>query len=115
MRDTLPTPGRIVEYTLTAQDAEQVNRRRLDFAAYHDAHFSSQPARPNPGSTGATGHVAHLGNKVEAGDAFPAMVVRVNASASVNLQVHLDGTDVLWAPSRVEGDGEGRWFWPPRV
>lgn len=59
----LPTIGRIVHYTLTTVDAEAINRRRKDFAD-----------QPSPGNTGFQGHV---GNVANAGDTFPAMVVRV--------------------------------------
>ena len=98
-----PTLGRIVLYRLTGGDALAVNRRREDFRRY------TQEAGAN------TGHVGHSGNHVKEGDEFPAMVVRAwSTDQSINLQVHLDGNDTLWATSREEGDGPGCWHWPPR-
>ncbi|MFC4146604.1 hypothetical protein ACFO0M_10085 [Micromonospora mangrovi] len=98
-----PTIGRIVHYTLTTFDAEAVNRRRKDFAD-----------QSTPGNTGFVGHV---GNRVEAGDTYPAMVVRVFGADAANLQVFLDGNDTYWATSRPEGEAgeQGRWIWPPRA
>lgn len=98
-----PTIGRIVHYTLTNEDAEAINRRRSDFD------------RKNAGNTG---YVAHVGNYAQAGEAYPAMVVRMFGNASgdlVNLQVHLDGNDTYWATSRPEGTEPGTWAWPERV
>lgn len=101
-----PTIGRIVHYTLSEQDADQINRRRADFRA---ALRASGPQ--------SSGHVAHVGNEVREGDVYPAMVVRVfdPTTTTANLQVHLDGNDTFWATSRQEGDGPGTWSWPPRV
>jgi hypothetical protein len=98
-----PTIGRIVHYTLTEQDAEQINRRRED--------FTNRPSGP-----GHEGFQAHVGNRAEAGQTFPAEVVRCFGDA-VNLQVSLDGTDTYWATSRTEGEPneQGRWIWPPRL
>ncbi|MGW1059367.1 hypothetical protein [Micromonospora rubida] len=97
-----PTIGRIVHYTLTEQDAEAINRRRADFA-------DSLPAN--------TGFQAHVGNHAEAGQTFPAEVVRTFGGSAVNLQVRLDGSDTYWATSRTEGepDKQGCWIWPPRT
>ena len=81
--------GRIVHYTLTEQDAQAINQRRADFAD-------------------------HRGNTAREGDAYPAVIVRTWES-SQNLKVLLDGTDDFWATSRTQGDGPGRWIWPPRV
>lgn len=86
------TIGRIVHYRLNASDAEIINKRR-------------------------TADSTEVGNNVGAGEASPAIVVRVNSSSgrSVNLQVFLDGNDSYWATSRTIGDEEGQWFWPPRT
>lgn len=91
-----PTIGRIVLYTLGAIDAELINNSR----------------RP------VTGLVVSVGNKAQAGDVFPAMVVRVFPGADVvNLQVLLDGNDTYWATSVSEGppSEQRAWHWPPRV
>lgn len=100
--------GEIVRYLLTDWDAADINRRRHDFSAYARSH----PRPGEPGLPGASGHIGHHGNKAAAGDAFPAMIVRVWAGSdpSANLQVFLDGNDVFWATSRHEGDGPGLWL-----
>lgn len=57
-------------------------------------------------------------NKVEAGQVYPAMIVRTwgeDEGDSCNLQVFLDGNVSYWATSRVEGDQPGQWAVPPRV
>jgi hypothetical protein len=105
---THPTIGRIVHYRLSAQDAEAINRRR-DHAA---SHLRSQTG-------GATqGYQAHAGNSVNAGEVFPMIIVRVfgeDKHAAVSGQVFLDGSDVFWATSRIEGGAPGQWTWPERV
>lgn len=110
---TQPTIGRIVHYTLNEADAEAINRRRADFEAFQRSHKHPH----EPGQPGATGHMAHVGNRAVAGQTYPAQVVRVfdPATTTANLQVALDGNDVYWATSRTEGEGAGHWRWPPRV
>lgn len=108
------TTGRIVQYRLSQDDAQNVNSRRHDFLAYQ------RETKPplNPGGRGRTGHVGHWGNAVRSGEEFPAMIVKVwpdHPDGLVNLQVYLDGNDVLWATSRSEGDEDGHWHWPERV
>lgn len=104
-----PSIGRIVHYTLTEQDAAQINRRRT--------------TGPEIAERMASGHwpagaQAHIGNRVSAGDVFPALIVRVwgGPANNVNLRVTLDGTDDFWATTIAEGAPEdaGRWVWPPR-
>lgn len=97
-----PTIGRIVHYTLSNFDADQINRRRDDFSAAQSA-------------SAGLGYVGHVGNRATAGDVCPAIVVRTFGGPAVNLQVQLDGTDTFWATSRTEGEGEGHWAWPPRL
>ena len=104
-----PTIGRIVHYALTEQDAASINVRRADFRAFEAGHKHPHEA----GQPGASGHIAHVGNHAEAGQVYPAMVVRC-FDPSVNLQVMLDGNDTYWATSRTEGDGPGYWAWPQR-
>ncbi|MEV4320978.1 hypothetical protein AB0J37_01965 [Microbispora rosea] len=111
-----PSIGRIVHYTLSEGDAAAINTRRTDFAAFQRLHRGdAYPAEP--GQPGATGHQAHVGNHAEAGQVYPAIVVRVWESSfnSANLQVLLDGNDTYWATSKAEGDEPGTWAWPPRV
>jgi hypothetical protein len=99
-----PSVGRIVHYTLTEQDAEHINRRRKDTSA-------------NLGAiqTDALGYVAHVGNKAEAGQVLPLIIVRVWSDACVNGQVLLDGNDSLWVTSVTVGEGPWKFAWPPRV
>jgi hypothetical protein len=93
-----PTIGRVVTYTLTTDDANAINRRRAGRAIRERV------------------RVETLGNRVEAGQAYPAVVVRAApACKACNLQVHLDGRDTHWATSRTEGTEPGTWAWPPRV
>lgn len=91
---TQPTIGRIVHYTLNAQDVALIDEQREKAGTINRA------------------------NHVRVGDIYPAVVVRVwgdTPGSSVNLQVLLDGPDTYWATSRSEGEGEFYWCWPPRV
>ena len=109
-----PTIGRIVHYTLTQDDADAINVRRADFRAFEASH----PHPHEPGQPRATGHIAHVGNWAEAGQTYPAMVVRTFSDETgglANLQVWLDGNDTFWVTSCAEGTGPGTWAWPPRV
>jgi hypothetical protein len=103
-----PTIGRVVLYTLSQQDAEQINKRRDDYAR----HMRTAAGRENQ-----PGYAAHVGNTALPGDTYPAVIVRVfgpTPENRANLSVLLDGTDTYWATSRTEGDGEGEWSWPTR-
>lgn len=95
----IPTPGRIVAYALTEQDAEQINRRR------HNAQASGI-------ASATTGAVVHIGNDVAAGEVYPLVITRVWTSDdgdAINGQVLLDGNDTLWVTSRTQGDDPGDW------
>lgn len=102
---------RIVVYVLSAEDAEQINRRRTTGASI----------AMRPFVTGwPQGAQAHIGNSVFPGQHCPAMVVATRtvdeARTLVNLQVFLDGNDIFWAQN-VENDGDkspGTWHWPVR-
>ena len=83
------TVGRIVLYTLTDQDATEINQRR---------------------TTGAI-----IAERVFLGDVYPMIVTRIWSASCVNGQVFLDGNDCLWATSATEGTGGHQWHWPPRV
>lgn len=101
----IPTPGRIVQYTLSEQDALSINKRRKD------AHTSGIAATES-------GAVVHFGNGVSAGDTYPMVIVRCWGSteeSSINGQVLLDGNDTLWVTSVSQGDGERHWREFPRV
>lgn len=105
----IPSPGRIVAYTLTIDDAVAVRRRRTDAASVRRA---------------ADGAIVHVGNDVHPGEEYPMLIVRTwpNPHATshteddlVNGQVFLDGNDHLWVTSRAQGTGPGQWHELPRV
>lgn len=106
-----PTTGRTVHFRLSADQANQVNRRRTDSASIRERM-----------STGAwpAGAQAHVGNYASEGDVVPLVVVRVwpdeygPGVPGVNGQAILDGNDQLWVTSAKEGSLPGEWFWPPR-
>ncbi|ARC55993.1 hypothetical protein AS850_02755 [Frondihabitans sp. 762G35] len=106
----IPTPGRIVLYTLSDDDAKNVNRRRDDYtSAVHN------PAKETPANDGRQNHV---GNKAEAGQVVPMIIVRAwgsTPSSSVNGQALLDGNDTLWVTSVSEGEGPRHFQWPSRA
>lgn len=87
----VPSIGRIVHYRLSKQDVDAINARRVDRLAY--------------------------GNPIAYGDAFPMLIVAAwgqTPESAVNGRVLLDGTDDLWVTSRLCGEEEGTWSWPPR-
>lgn len=108
-----PTPvtiGRIVNYTLTEQDAIEIQRRRTNSESIRARIAEDKwPA----------GAQAHIGNEARAGAVYPAIVVAVWGPACCNLQVFLDGNDQFWGLSRsISPSGEpqpGFWNWPPRA
>ena len=100
-----PTIGRIVHYKLTETDAERANRRR---------HSDTIGQRIADG-TWPEGAQAHAGNRANAGDVAPALIVRVlneDDNSAVNLQAFLDGNDVLWVTSATCGESAGQFAWP---
>lgn len=100
------TVGAIVLYTLTADDADAVNRRRgyADLKKNHSM---------DPGFTVvATGEQVHIGNEAHEGDVLPMLVVAEHGSGYVNGQVFLDGTDTLWVTSVRSGRKAGSYRLP---
>lgn len=96
MTGIVPTVGRIVLYSVSAEQAERINRRP-------DWHHLS-------------GVQVHFGNEATEGSVYPAMVVAVwgnTPTCAVNLKVMLDGTDELWATSVSVGDRPGTFHWMP--
>jgi hypothetical protein len=105
---SIPTPGRIVLYTLSKQDADAQNKRRADAQKHLQDH------REN-----SNGVQIHVGNPLAEGDVYPMMIVRVwnpgNAHSAVNGQVLLDGNDLLWVTSVKVGTAPGSYAWPVRT
>lgn len=105
----IPTIGRIVHYTLTSEDASQINRRRTTAAHIKDRmQPMASPAWPE-------GAQAHIGNDAAEGQIYPMIITRVwgkDESSSVNGQVFLDGNDVLWKTSVQVDNGPGTFTWP---
>jgi len=111
-----PTIGRIVLYTLSAQDAEQINRRRTTGTAIAErmSYDSGDPMM----KAWPAGAQAHIGNEAREGQTVPATVVAVWSDTCVNLHCLLDGTDAYWATSRNLGNEmnvNGFWLWPTRA
>jgi hypothetical protein len=87
----IPTIGRIVHYTLSAQDAAQVNSLR--------------------------GSATFRANQAFAGDVYPMLIVRVwgdQPQSCVNGQVFIDGDFTLWVTSVAVGEGPRHFTWPVR-
>jgi len=105
------TIGSIVLYTLTAQDADEINRRRTTGSKIAERIKKNTEAS----SAWPLGAQAHIGNSVTAGDTCPMVVTKVWSAGCVNGQVLLDGNDCLWATSVTEGDQGHQWQWPARV
>lgn len=112
-----PTIGRIVHYTLGAQDAEAVNRRRTTGRDIAARMTSLAPATQGERDIFAwpAGAQAHIGNDAHEGDVVALLVTRVWSPTTVNGQAFLDGNDVLWVSSATEGTGPHTWCWPPKV
>ena len=115
-----PTVGRIVLYTLSAEDAEQINRRRTNSSSIAEriknnaitvGDLDQDEVVPPMWPLGAQ---AHIGNTAAEGDVVPLVVVRCWSETCVNGQALLDGNDQLWVSSAVEGNGPRTWAWPRR-
>ena len=112
------TVGRIVHYTLSAEDAEQINRRRTTGASIAER-LKLEIVDQSGGFVSAwpEGAQAHIGNEVKEGQVFPMLIVAVwgpSETSAVNGQVFLDGNDVLWATSVSVGEGPRTWAWPTK-
>ncbi len=108
------TAGRTVLYTLSADDATQINRRRTSGVSIA-ARMKASPAEWPAGAQ------AHIGNHASEGDVVPLVVIRVwphefgQDAHGVNGQALLDGNDQFWVTSVKEGTAPGTWAWPART
>ena len=111
---TMPGLDALVFYMLDEADAEKITAWRENFAAFN-AGMSGHKHPHRPGVPGSTGHIAHIGSPVRAGDVRPARVCAVPDSESgrLNLKVSLDGSDFYWATGVPQGDGPGEWTVTP--
>jgi hypothetical protein len=104
-----------VHYVLSAADAAQINRRRTTSREIADRMKQGMlTSGPPMRSVWPEGAQAHIGNSVAEHDVFAMMAVRIWPDGCANGQVFLDGTDVFWALSVLEGTGPGTWHWPER-
>lgn len=96
-----PTLGMHVLYRLTTENADHINRRRLD------AERSMAEIQRDQ-----RGYVAHVGSYAQEGQVYPGQVVRLFESVpqEANLQVALDGNDALWVCSVRYGTEPGQWI-----
>ena len=103
-KNPVPTVGRVILYTLDAQDVEQINRRRT--TGFDIAQRITEGKWP-------VGVQAHIGNSVRVGDVLPGMVVQVWGPTVVNAKIELDGTDQLWKTSIDVADEPtpGKYHW----
>lgn len=103
---SIPSIGRIVHYTLTAYDAQEINRRRADARSHMPEHIEA-----------SSGVQVHVGNDVREGEVYPLIITRTwgtGETAAFNGQVLLDGNDCLWVTSTSIGPGPRHCAWPTR-
>ena len=95
--------GKIIIYTLTAEDAAQINRRRTTPESIADRIKLQEGTDRLRWPDGAQ---AHIGNRVTDGDRFPMLVTVClgNWPGRVSGQVFLDGNDTLWVTNKYIGD-----------
>lgn len=105
----VPTLGRIVQYTLSADDAAVVNQRRDGARRLNAAGVTL--ASQNLGAQ------IHTGNAAVEGDVRPMVITHVwgnQPDSAVNGSVFLDGNDLLWVTSVCVGTGPRTYSWPVR-
>lgn len=110
----VPRVGHVVCYTLTADDAAQINRRRT--TSREIGFLLNRSDWPK-------GAQAHIGSHASAGETVPLIVTGSACEESkgwlVNGQAMLDGTDTLWVQNvpqhtaNLDVSGTpGAWSWP---
>lgn len=93
------TPGRIVHYVLSEDDAKTINARRKAANAIPDDHKTK-------------GVQYNIGNSVEAGEHCPMVIVKVwNTDGLINGKVFLDGYDDHWVTSRSFSEQKEPFTW----
>ena len=104
-----PRLGDRVLYRLDAHDAVKVNSWRDNFARDQAAAPHKHPHPP--GGSGASGHIAHVGVPLAAGDTVFADVCEDAdpETGRLLLCVNLKGSDTLVVSGVPEGTGPGTW------
>lgn len=94
MSEQKPTIGRIVHYTLTANDADEINKLRQESAG------------------------TKCGNVAHEGQVYPLIITHVwgdQPSSAFNGSCFLDGNDLFWVTSTEIGEGKRKCQWPSRA
>lgn len=100
----IPTIGRIVQYRVSASDAQAINQRRKDAREKLPWHRAIR-----------SGAQVHVGNDVREDDIYPLIITRVwgdTAASAFNGQLLLDGNDLYWVTSTEIGEGPAKCAWP---
>jgi len=95
--------GEIVIYSLSAKDAEAVNRRRTTGTSIATRLKQKVSVGTFAWPAGAQ---AHIGETVKAGDQLPLIIVKIGEKG-VSGQVLLPGNDVLYVVDVKEGKFNG--------
>lgn len=104
--------GYIGVYTMTADDANQVNRRRTDAALTMGIENTRIPPEVRPaGAPGRLGTQRHVGKDHALGDQLPCIVVFTPDGILADLQVFLDGNDTLWLTSVTQVQNTPGSYW----
>lgn len=108
--------GQTVFYQLTGDDAVRIGerRKRMFVTKQPGAGDKKEDDELQEGI-----NRVYEGNDVKAGDVFPMVIVKVwgdSDTSAVNGRVLLDGTDVFWASSVLQGAEPRTWSTsPPRA
>lgn len=96
-----PLVGEILLYTITAEDAHAINRRRAMTTSIRARMERNPPEWPE-------GAQAHVGTTVIQGETLPLIVTAVHRH-DVGGQVLLNGNDQFWVRDIPPGLNEGQW------